>query len=187
MATAVVNVNTINAVTMYTGIYIGLGSNIEQPYLQIKNAMIALDKLPETNVISNSGYFKSKPMGPDDQPDYVNAVVELQTAMPVAELLTHCQLIEQQQGRIKKRHWGERTIDLDILLYAAHTIDNDDLTVPHPGICLRDFVYMPLLKLNPEIEIPGKGLLREMVQSAGIQTSKNLNTDYDCQFAGNIE
>ena len=187
MTVTVVNENTVNAAGVYADIYIGLGSNIEQPYLQIKNALSALDNLPETKVLSNSGYFKSKPMGPEDQPDYVNAVVELQTTMHAAELLAHCQTIERQQGRIKKRHWGERTIDLDILLYAGDNIESDDLTVPHPGICQRDFVYLPLLKLNPEIEIPGKGLLRDMVQSAGTQTLKNLNTDYDCQFAGYIE
>lgn len=182
-----VKLNTANAKDVYTGIYIGLGSNINQPYLQIKNAITALNNLPETKVLMDSGYFKSRPMGPEDQPDYVNAVIELQTTMNATELLQHCQLIEQQQGRIKKRHWGERTIDLDILLYAEQRMDSDDLTVPHPGICQRDFVYLPLLKLNAEIEIPGKGLLHDIVQAAGIQALTTLNTDYDCQFAGNIE
>ena len=181
MQTAVSNKNEKN---VYTGVYVGLGSNIEQPYLQIKKAILALNNLAETKVLTDSGYFKSKPMGPEDQPDYVNAVVELQTTMDATELLEQCQLIEQQQGRIKKRHWGERSIDLDILLYAGQTIDSDNLIVPHPGICKRDFVYLPLLKLNAEIEIPVKGLLSNIVQSAGIQAS---NADYDCQFAGNIE
>ena len=177
----------INKNDIYTDVYIGLGSNIEQPYLQIKKAMMALDNLSGTKVLSNSGYFTSKPMGPEDQPDYVNAVVEIQTTMEAAELLQQCQLIEQQQGRIKNRHWGERTIDLDILLYADQKIDTSDLTVPHPGICQRDFVYLPLLKINSEIEVPAKGMLHDIVQSAESQTLKKLNTDYNCQFAGNIE
>jgi 2-amino-4-hydroxy-6-hydroxymethyldihydropteridine diphosphokinase len=178
-------------------VYIGLGSNLEQPYLQIKKAIIALNKLAGTRVIRDSGYFKSKPMGPEDQPDYVNAVVEIETTMFAEELLAHCQVIERQQGRVKSRHWGERTIDLDILLYADQQIEMDDLTVPHPGLCQRDFVYLPLLKLNPEIAIPDKGLLKDIVQlekkqSAGLVSTdlvlENSNSaDYGCQFAGNIE
>ncbi len=125
-------------------VYIGLGSNLGQPYLQIKNAIAALDNLENTKVLKDSGYFESKPMGPDDQPDIVNAVVEIETTMEATELLKKCQLIETQQGRIKLRHWGERTIDLDVLLYADQQIKTEDLTVPHPGICQRDFVYKPL-------------------------------------------
>ena len=121
-------------------------------------------------------------MGPDDQPDYVNAVVEIETSLSAFELLDSCQQIEKQQGRIKKRHWGERTIDLDILLYAEQKIMTDNLTVPHPGICSRDFVYMPLLKINPELHIPGKGVLKNIVESAA-----DTKSDFACQFAGIIE
>ena len=167
-------------------VYIGLGSNIEQPYLQIKNAIIALAELPAITVIRDSGYFKSKPMGPEDQPDYVNAVVEIETSMAAAELLKHCQLIEKQQGRIKSRHWGERTIDLDILLYAETQIKTEVLTVPHPGICQRDFVFMPLLKLNPEIKVPGTGLLSDIVKTVEQPAVEKYKTDYSCQFAGDI-
>ena len=87
MKPVMVNVSTANAREVLTGIYIGLGSNIEQPYLQIKKAITALDSLPGTRVLNDSGYFKSRPMGPEDQPDYVNAVVELETALDAAELL----------------------------------------------------------------------------------------------------
>jgi len=164
------------------GIYIGLGSNIENPGMQIKNAIKALNALPESKVLMNSGYYRSKPMGPKDQPDYVNAVVEIETVWPADELLKKCQLIEQNQGRVKNRHWGERTIDLDILLYADQQIKTDELSVPHPGIDSRDFVYMPLLKINPEIQVHGKGLLKIIVESV-----RKKNADFACQFAGNIE
>ncbi len=169
-------------ITKVRAVYIGLGSNIEQPYSQIKKAIVALNNLPDTEVLTDSGYFRSKPMGPEDQPDYVNAVVEIETALDATALLKNCQLIEAQQGRIKKRHWGERSIDLDILLYVDQQILTDDLTLPHPGICQRDFVYIPLLKLNPEVEIPGKGMLNDIVESVIDATS-----DFSCQFAGNIE
>lgn len=162
--------------------YIGLGSNLEQPYQQIKNAIIALNNLAGTKVKTDSGYYKSRPMGPEDQPDYVNAVVELETVIGVIKLLEHCQLIEKQQGRIKTRHWGERTIDLDILLYDDRQIKTQGLCVPHPGICQRDFVYLPLLKIKPDIKIPGTGLLHNMVKITGA-----VNSDFSCQFAGNID
>ena len=159
--------------------YIGLGSNLNQPFQQIKSAIEALDALTEVTVIIDSGFYISKPMGPEDQPDFVNAVIEIKASMNAVELLDNCQSIEKNQGRIKKRHWGERNIDLDILLFSDQTIETDKLIVPHPGICLRDFVYMPLLKINPEIVIPEKGLLKDIVQST--------DADYGCHFAGNIE
>jgi 2-amino-4-hydroxy-6-hydroxymethyldihydropteridine diphosphokinase len=168
-------------------VYIGLGSNLGQPYLQIKNAIAALDNLANTKVLKDSGYFESKPMGPENQPDFVNAVVEIETTMEATELLKQCQLIEAQQGRIKLRHWGERTIDLDVLLYADQQIKTEDLTVPHPGICQRDFVYKPLLKLNPDVIIPGAGLLNAVIESVEEHASEKYKTDYSCQFAGNIE
>jgi 2-amino-4-hydroxy-6-hydroxymethyldihydropteridine diphosphokinase len=167
--------------------YIGLGSNLQQPYLQIKQAISALNDLADTTVLRNSGYFESKPMGPADQPDYVNAVAELETSLTAMELLAQCQQIEQQQGRIKKRFWGERTIDLDLLLYDDQQIKTDGLQVPHPGICQRDFVFLPLLKLNPEIIIPGKGLLNIIIESEKLASGAVANTDYGCRFAGNIE
>ncbi len=162
-------------------VYLGLGSNIEQPRLQIKKAIKALENLDNITVISNAGYFESKPMGPEDQPDFVNTVVKLETVLTASELLTQCQLIEQQQGRVKKRHWGERCIDLDILLYGCRQIKTASLCIPHSGLCQRDFVYKPLLKLNAEIEIPGKGLLRNIIKNNDTVTS-----GYACQFTGCI-
>ena len=161
--------------------YIGLGSNLEQPYQQIKHAITALNNLAGTKVKTDSGYFKSKPMGPEDQPDYVNAVVELETVIGVKKLLEYCQLIEKQQNRIKTRFWGERTIDLDILLYADQQIETEGLILPHPGICQRDFVYLPLLKIKPDINVPGTGLLIDIVKLTGA-----VSSDFSCQFAGNI-
>lgn len=162
-------------------VYIGLGSNLEQPEQQIKKAIQALNSLNEIVVLKDSGYFSSKPMGPSDQPDFINAVVELKTTLIASELLEACQLIEHQQGRVKNRRWGERTIDLDILLYADEQIETDALTIPHPGICLRDFVYLPLLKLVPDIVIHGKGRLKDMVA-----TTEDGVADYNCQYAGDV-
>lgn len=161
--------------------YIGLGSNLAQPYSQIKKAITALHALADTKVTADSGYFTSRPMGPADQPDYVNAVIALETKITAIKLLAHCQQIEKQQRRIKTRHWGERTIDLDILLYADENINTESLTVPHPGICQRDFVYLPLLKINAELVVPGKGKLNDIVKLSGY-----VNADFSCQYSGKI-
>ena len=163
-------------------VYIGLGSNLEQPREQVKRALRSLAELPQTKLLADSGFYVSKPMGPGDQPDYVNAVAELETVLDAETLLGYCQSIERQQGRIRQRHWGERTIDLDVLLYGQAQIDTADLTIPHPGIGMRDFVYLPLLKISPDIVIPGRGPLKEIVQSGASD-----ETDYACTFAGNIE
>lgn len=163
-------------------VYVGLGSNIKKPCQQIKQAIAALNELPETTVLRDSGYYKSRPMGPKDQPDYINAVVQIETTIVVIELLKCCQQIELLHGRKKLRHWGERTIDLDILLYADLKLNTDILTVPHPGILQRDFVYLPMLNINPDVNIPGIGLLTDAVKY--IEKNK---TDYGCQFAGSIE
>ena len=168
--------------------YIGLGSNIESPKKQIINAITALGDLPDTRVIKKSGFYKSRPMGPEDQPDYINAVVEIETTLAADALLACCQNIEVQQGRIKNRHWGERSIDLDILLYADKQIKTSVLTVPHSGICQRDFVYMPLLQLDPDLEIPGVGALKKILEVAlQSELPSEENSDFACEFAGDID
>lgn len=126
-------------------------------------------------------------MGPKDQPDYVNAVVELETALDAEVLLKHCQQIEQQQGRIRLRRWGERTIDLDVLLYGDQQLETEVLTVPHPGISQRDFVYLPLLKLAPDIEVPGIGVLKSVTHAEEKSAVEKSSTDFGCQYAGNID
>ncbi|MBE9568794.1 MAG: 2-amino-4-hydroxy-6-hydroxymethyldihydropteridine diphosphokinase [Proteobacteria bacterium] len=165
-------------------VYIGLGSNLDRPVSQLQKAITALGQLPGTRVLADSGYYTSKPMGPEDQPDYYNAVVQIETSLLPHALLEQCQAIEHQQGRVKTRHWGERCIDVDILLYADQQISEPDLTIPHPGISQRDFVYKPLLKLHAEIEIPGEGLLAVLVEK---KKGENPETGYDCSFAGTLE
>lgn len=162
--------------------YIGLGSNLQEPRQQIKQALQSLRELPETQLTANAGFYLSKPMGPSDQPDYVNSVAELETSLSAHELLDYCQQIEAGQGRARNRHWGERTIDLDILLYGDLQVDTDRLVIPHPGIAQRDFVYLPLLSLAPGIHLPGGEQLNTII-TQGAATSQT----YDCRFDGYIE
>lgn len=129
---------------------IGLGANIEDPARQLQLAVNALDELADSTVVACSPVYRSKPMGPQDQPDFLNACVELRTTLSPAALLTALQAIEAAQGRERRRHWGERSIDLDLLLHGRETMNTDSLTLPHPGIIARDFVLRPLIDLMGE-------------------------------------
>lgn len=142
--------------------YIGLGSNLDDPQQQILTAIADIQSIEQTQLTAQSSLYSSPPMGPQDQPDYVNAVVAVETALMPHALLDALQQIEQKHGRIRKRHWGERTLDLDILLFADRVIEDERLTVPHPGIAERAFVVYPLAEIAPELEIPGLGSLAEI-------------------------
>ncbi len=143
--------------------YIGLGSNLNQPKVQVERAIAALAGLPDSCVLRWSRLYVSPPLGPADQPDYVNAVVEIETALEPLDLLHALHDIEQAQGRVRTRHWGERIIDLDLLLYADWQRVSHDLTLPHPGMATRAFVLRPLAELVPELEIPGQGALSALL------------------------
>ena len=146
-------------------VFVGLGSNLNNPIEQINQAFYALDDITQTSRIKTSALYSSAPMGPQDQPDYINAVVELETELSSYALLDALQAIETQQGRVRHRHWGERTLDLDLLLYNDEKIRNDRLQVPHPGIGERNFVLYPLFDIAPELEIPGLGLIKGLLSS----------------------
>lgn len=140
--------------------YIGLGSNLSDPEGQLQQAIEALRELPDSRLTAVSPFYRSQPMGPADQPDYVNAVAMLDTNLEPLVLLDALQAIEQRQGRVRSgERWGPRTLDLDLLLYGAQVIDHPRLTVPHPGIAVRIFVLRPLADLAPELVLPdGKAL-----------------------------
>lgn len=146
-------------------VYIGLGSNLENPLQQIKTAINDLQSLAGVTIISVSSLYQSPPMGPADQPDYINAVLSLETSLSPHQLLDTLQSVEQLHGRERKRHWGERTLDLDILLYGEQRIDDERLKIPHPGMHERAFVLFPLAEIAPEIEIPGLGPLQQILPS----------------------
>jgi 2-amino-4-hydroxy-6-hydroxymethyldihydropteridine diphosphokinase len=135
--------------------YIGLGSNLgDSPQILID----AVHKIATLGAVRTSKLYQSPPMGPQDQPNYLNAVVELVTDLEPLLLLDHLQRFEQEAGRVRLRHWGERTLDLDLVLYGQEKIQNERLTVPHVGVMLRDFVLIPLLDLNPQLAIDGQSL-----------------------------
>ena len=144
-------------------VFIGIGSNIADPESQVHAAQEALKTLPMTRFVKASSMYKSPPMGPQDQPDYINAVMELETLLTPHDLLDYLQKIERQQGRVRGRHWGERTIDLDLLLYGDELLADARLKVPHIGIAHRAFVVYPLVEIDADIMIPGIGLITNLL------------------------
>lgn len=136
-------------------VYIGLGSNLDTPAQQLQDAVSSLKKLPKSNFQQVSSLFASKPMGPQDQPDYMNAVACIKTELSPIELLDQLQKIELSFGRIRKdERWGARVLDLDILLIDDLVIDSERLTVPHYGMKVREFVIYPLAQINPDLMLP---------------------------------
>lgn len=146
------------------GVFIGLGSNLAEPVAQIESAITALNDADEITVVARSSLYSSPPMGPQDQPDYINAVVEIDTTLFAHHLLDALQAIEQQQGRVRERHWGERTIDLDLLVYGNNILDDERLQVPHPGISARSFVLYPLAEIATDIAIPTMGKIEQLLK-----------------------
>jgi len=144
--------------------FIGLGSNLENPESQVKRAIQALGELPGSSVQAVSSLYRSPPMGPQDQPEYVNAVVQLVTGLPAEGLLDQLQRVEQVHGRTKGQHWGPRILDLDILLYGDEVIVTQRLQVPHPGLALRNFVLYPLAEINGHIAVPGLGRVQTLLE-----------------------
>lgn len=143
--------------------YIALGSNLENPRQQLQLALSSLATAPKIDIVRTSSFYQTTPLGPQDQPDFINAVTQIDTSLSATALLMQLQTIEQQQGRIRKQRWGPRIIDLDLLLYGNMTIETDVLTIPHPGLIHRNFVIEPLLEIAPDLILPNGHRLRDLV------------------------
>ncbi len=154
-------------------VYIGIGSNLEDPLSQVRRAIEQLAALIQSKLISRSSLYASKPMGSVEQPDYINAVVSIKTSLSALDLLDELQQIETEHGRVRSGpRWGSRTLDLDILLYGEKTINSVSLRIPHPGLHERAFVLYPLYEINPELMIPGKAnvaVLKENCPADGLK------------------
>lgn len=145
-----------------TRAYIGLGANMGDPVAQIRDALRDLQSVPGTILQACSSLYKTPPLGPQDQPDFVNAVACLETDLPAITLLHHMQEIENRHGRRRDgERWGPRTLDLDLLLFGREYINEESLTVPHPEMTRRAFVLCPLLEIAPDVDIPGMGAARD--------------------------
>ncbi len=133
--------------------YLSIGSNQKNPERQIRNSIKNIKKIPATYITQVSSLYWTKAWGIQSQQDFCNAAIELTTHLDPYELLYHCQKIEQKQGRVRKKRWGPRTLDIDIILFGNRIIKTPTLTIPHPYFKVRSFVTAPLHELNPSLDI----------------------------------
>ncbi|MEX0559156.1 2-amino-4-hydroxy-6-hydroxymethyldihydropteridine diphosphokinase [Raoultella terrigena] len=144
--------------------FIALGSNLAAPLEQVNAAVAALAEIPNSRIVAVSSFYRTPPLGPQDQPDYLNAAVALETGLAAEALLDNTQRIELQQGRERKaERWGPRTLDLDIMLFGEHVIDSERLTVPHYDMKNRGFMLWPLFEIAPELHFPDGVALRSVL------------------------
>jgi 2-amino-4-hydroxy-6-hydroxymethyldihydropteridine diphosphokinase len=152
----------------WTPAYIGLGSNLEGPQRQVERAFGALAGLPESLLVARSRLYRSRPLGPQDQPDFVNAAAGLLTRLAPEDLLARLKQLEATLGREQPiRRWGPRVIDFDLLLYGAETRATPILKLPHPGLLERNWVLYPLQEIAPCLWVPGKGRVADLAAAIG--------------------
>jgi 2-amino-4-hydroxy-6-hydroxymethyldihydropteridine diphosphokinase len=144
-------------------VYVGIGSNLNDPRRQVRSALSAMGGLPASRIVRTSRLYRSPPMDGTEQPDYINAVAAMLTQLDPSAFLHALQTIENQHGR--ERHaerWGPRTLDLDLLVFGDLEISNNELTVPHPGIASRSFVLLPLCEVAPRLRVPGLAVVQDL-------------------------
>jgi 2-amino-4-hydroxy-6-hydroxymethyldihydropteridine diphosphokinase len=154
--------------------FIGLGSNLEDPRSQLQRAFAELDGLPETRLVAHSSLYHSAPLGYPDQPEFVNAVAKVATALTPQALLQALLQIEHEHGRERTFRNAPRTLDLDVLLYDDTQLHEHGLTLPHPQMHLRAFVLQPLLEIAPDAAISGVGPARQALQNCSDQVLEKL-------------
>ena len=156
-------------------VYVGLGSNLADPRAQVERASRALAALPQTRLVQRSRLYRSAPWGRADQPEFVNAVVALQTELTPRELLEALLKIERAAGRARDAtRWGPRVLDLDILMFGDRLIDEPGLHVPHPHLHERAFVLLPLAEIAPDLIVPGYGRVDDLARRIDASTCRPL-------------
>lgn len=151
-----------------TLVYIAIGSNLASPLDQVNAAIAALGDIPHSRTVAVSAFYRTPPLGPQDQPDYLNAALALETFLEPEALLDQTQRIELQQGRVRKaERWGPRTLDLDIMLFGDRIIRSERLTVPHYDMHNRGFMLWPLAEIAPDLRFPDGSTLAKRLQALG--------------------
>jgi len=157
-------------------IFIGLGSNLDNPQQKIKDAIYLIDKIDGINITATSSLYETPPVGFLDQPNFINAVVQIFSSINYNELLIKLFDIEHTFGRIRKEKNGPRTLDLDILLFDDLILNSESLIIPHPRMHERLFVLIPLLEISPAIHIPKYGSAKDLISELQIQNIKKVAT-----------
>jgi 2-amino-4-hydroxy-6-hydroxymethyldihydropteridine diphosphokinase len=149
--------------------YVGIGSNLAEPVKQVEEALLQLERLPHSRLVKRSSLYKSAPVGFADQPEFINAVAQMETGLSADRLLAELQEVESAHGRARSFANAPRTLDLDLLLFEKLQLRTDHLTVPHPRMHQRAFVLKPLVEISPEASIPGLGLAKDFLKSVANQ------------------
>lgn len=158
--------------------YVALGSNLDDPVAQVKRARYRLDAIPDSRLVAVSPLYRTAPVGPGDQPSYINAVAAMATALAPPTLLAYLLIIEAEQGRERRERWGPRTLDLDLLLVDDLCWNDKELVLPHPRLTERPFVLWPLYDISPQLRLPNgqplASLLLATVPPTGLERLRNL-------------
>jgi 2-amino-4-hydroxy-6-hydroxymethyldihydropteridine diphosphokinase len=154
--------------------FVALGANLAEPVVQVRAAAAALAELPQSKLLHLSALYRTAPVGIHGQPDFINAVAELETGLGAQTLLAALLAIETRFGRSRLFHHAPRTLDLDLLLFDEETIVSQTLNVPHPRMHLRAFVIVPLLEIAPHCRIPGRGHASAWAPAVSMQRIEKL-------------
>ena len=158
--------------------WLGLGSNMQQPVEQLKQALVKLSSLDQVEILATSSFYRTPPWGDDQQDDFINAVVKIETGLDPDTLLSYVQSIEDTMGRQRSdRRWGPRVIDIDLLLYDEIRYRSDDLELPHPRMHERAFVLVPLCELDNTLVIPAVGGVEQLLQKLDSSGIHRLNDE----------
>lgn len=156
--------------------YVGLGANLEDPVAQVTAGMAALAALPRTRLIAQSSLYRTAPVGYAAQPDFINAVAAVKTALGARELLDALLATEQHHGRVRTFPNAPRTLDMDVLLYGDTQMHEDGLTIPHPRMHERAFVLVPLAEIAPRCLIPGRGAVGALLRGLDVTGVKRVES-----------
>jgi 2-amino-4-hydroxy-6-hydroxymethyldihydropteridine diphosphokinase len=149
--------------TVWVPAYVAIGSNLDDPLSQVRAALVQLAQLTDCRLVLRSPLYRSAPLGQQDQPDFINAVVGMLTSLQPLPLLHRLKALEQSMGRLQPVvRWGPRRIDLDLLMHGDTRIVSEQLTLPHPGVPTRNFVLYPWCAIAPELQVPGLGRVRDL-------------------------
>ena len=147
-------------------VYIGIGSNQNHPHFRVQRAFKQINRIHETRLIRKSSLYETVPLGPKFQPNFINAVVEIETMLSPNELLEELQLLEKNHNRKKTKRWGPRSLDLDILIYEQVIMDTEKLIIPHPGLKYREFVLIPLYEITSYgYKVPKYGSINKLIKN----------------------
>jgi 2-amino-4-hydroxy-6-hydroxymethyldihydropteridine diphosphokinase len=159
-------------------VYIGLGSNLAEPRAQVEAGLQALTRMTRTRLLQRSRLYRSAPWGKVDQPDFINAVAQLETELEPRALLGQLLAIEHAAGRIRSGdRWGPRVLDMDILLHGERVLDEPGLHVPHPHLAQRAFVLVPLAEIAPDLQVPGIGPIQRLLTQVDTMACLPLELD----------